>query len=209
MPFKHTLFPAATAFMLLAVCYIGLYTKTVFPIDETVAYWAISFRSDTLSPWLKFITDMYTPLASISFFVALTSVLIIVRRYREALYFFITLNGAWLIKTYLKSLIMRPRPPYKIIDIGGYSFPSGHSTLSMATGIGLYMIARHLRNNDRFSMVILGFALLWAGLIGFTRLYFGAHWMSDVVAGWSLGFGWAYLMAYLFFPQSFSSPKGV
>jgi len=205
---KHTLITAAIALFLLAVCYIGLYTKVVFPLDETVARWAMSFRSDTLSPLLKFITDAYTPLASISFFIALTSILVIVRRYREAIYFFVTVVGALVIKMYLKGIIMRPRPPYKIIDIGGYSFPSGHATLSMATGIGLYMIARHIRGNDGFSRIVLGFALLWAGLIGFTRLYFGAHWISDVVAGWSLGFAWAYLMAYLFFPQHLNTQKG-
>ena len=143
------------ALAILGLCYIGFYTKAVAPLDEAVAHWAIALRNEQLSPWLKFITDMYTPLASISFFIALTSILVIVRRYREALYLFVTINGALVIKIFLKALIMRPRPPYKIIDISGSSFPSGHATLSMVTGIGLYIIARHIRGNDGFSIVIL------------------------------------------------------
>jgi len=189
------------AVLVFLISYLAMRSGASAPLDEYVARWAMHFRDAKLTPFLRFITDMYAPSAAVAFMVAVVSVLVILRRFYLALYYFLTVTGALFVKIYLKFHIMRPRPPYKILDIGGYSFPSGHATLSMVTGIGLYLIARAVRGRDALTYAVLGTALLWAGLVGFTRLYFGVHWFSDIVAGWALGLGWAYLTALLFFPK--------
>jgi len=196
------LLPVVVGVLVFILFYVALKTKVILPLDESVAQWAISFRDSSISPFLKFITDMYTPSATIAFIVAVIATLIIFKRFKESIYFFTAVFGALIIKSYIKHFVMRPRPPYKIVDIGGYSFPSGHSTLSMAMGIALYFIVKSVSNSKTLSSIYLTIALLWAGFIGFTRLYFGAHWFSDVVSGWLLGFSWAYLMGILFFKES-------
>lgn len=93
----------------------------------------------------------------------------------------------------LKKLYDRPRPD--LVPHGSYvyssSFPSGHSTLSAATFLTLAMLIASLEpNRGTKGMVFILAALLVLG-IGFSRVYLGVHWPSDVLAGWSLGAAWA------------------
>jgi undecaprenyl-diphosphatase len=93
----------------------------------------------------------------------------------------------------LKHLYGRPRPD--LVPHGSYvysaSFPSGHSTLSAATFLTLAMLIASLepaRGTKAMAFVLAG-ALVLA--IGFSRVYLGVHWPSDVLAGWCLGGAWA------------------
>jgi undecaprenyl-diphosphatase len=93
----------------------------------------------------------------------------------------------------LKHLYGRPRPD--LVPHGSYvysaSFPSGHSTLSAATFLTLAMLIASLepaRGTKAMAFVVAG-ALVLA--IGFSRVYLGVHWPSDVLAGWCLGGAWA------------------
>jgi undecaprenyl-diphosphatase len=93
----------------------------------------------------------------------------------------------------LKHLYGRPRPA--LVPHGSYvysaSFPSGHSTLSAATFLTLAMLIASLEPNrgTKIMVFILAFMLVLA--IGFSRVYLGVHWPSDVLAGWCLGAAWA------------------
>jgi undecaprenyl-diphosphatase len=93
----------------------------------------------------------------------------------------------------LKDLYGRPRP--ELVPHGSYvysaSFPSGHSTLSAATFMTLAVLIASLEpNRGTKRMVFILAALLVLG-IGFSRVYLGVHWPSDVLAGWCLGAAWA------------------
>lgn len=93
----------------------------------------------------------------------------------------------------LKSLYGRPRP--ELVPHGSYvyssSFPSGHSTLSAATYLTLAMLISSLEpNRGTKSMVFILAVALVLG-IGFSRVYLGVHWPSDVLAGWCLGAAFA------------------
>jgi undecaprenyl-diphosphatase len=171
-------------------------------IDEQVAHWAMGFRETIPKALVLFLTNMEEPAGTVSFIIAVLIVLFIIRRYREALYFFIATFGAIFISDTLKHLIMRHRPPYMIIEKTNYSFPSGHANASMAIAVGLYFIARSIRGNGMGAMLILGLGLFWTGVIGFTRLYLGVHWFSDIVAGWMFGMAWASLVALFFFKDN-------
>lgn len=93
----------------------------------------------------------------------------------------------------LKGLYGRPRP--ELVPHGSYvysaSFPSGHSTLSAATFLTLAMLISSLEpNRGTKALVFVVAGLLILG-IGFSRVYLGVHWPSDVLAGWCLGGAWA------------------
>jgi undecaprenyl-diphosphatase len=92
----------------------------------------------------------------------------------------------------IKILINRPRP---IADIAYYietsgSFPSGHSALAVAFfGFVTYYLVRHITGrNKRFFVILLGIVLIV--LIGFSRLYLGVHYVSDVLGGFLIGGLW-------------------
>ncbi|HUP60434.1 MAG TPA: phosphatase PAP2 family protein [Thermoanaerobaculia bacterium] len=104
----------------------------------------------------------------------------------------VSTGGAMAINTILKNIFRRRRPQELARRIAlprSHSFPSGHSLLSAAT---YPIIAHHLV--ERQSLAVQAAAHTLAGLIiasvGFSRVYFGVHFPSDVLGGFAAGFGW-------------------
>jgi hypothetical protein len=109
----------------------------------------------------------------------------------------ISTGGAMAINTILKNIFQRQRPKELARRIklpASHSFPSGHSLLSAAT----YPIVAHHFVQNR-SVATQGLAHTLAGMtiltVGFSRIYFGVHFPSDVLGGFAAGFGWLGLTA--------------
>jgi undecaprenyl-diphosphatase len=101
-----------------------------------------------------------------------------------------------IISESLKSAINRNRPaqdypldvfPYR--DVQGRSFPSGHTSMAFATATGLSLAFK------KWYVVVP--AYLWAGSVGYSRMYLGVHYPSDVLSGAVVGAGSAYLSRWL------------
>ena len=93
----------------------------------------------------------------------------------------------------LKNLYDRPRPDLAphLVEVYSGSFPSGHAMLSAATYLTLAALVAHLEVKRRAKVLVLDVALLLMAAIGFSRVYLGVHWPSDVAAGWCVGAAWA------------------
>jgi membrane protein DedA with SNARE-associated domain/membrane-associated phospholipid phosphatase len=92
----------------------------------------------------------------------------------------------------LKQFYALPRPP-GIEMLQGYAYPSGHATLATATyGFLAILLARDVR--PAYRLAIYSSASLLILLIAFSRLYLGAHWLTDVVGGMLLGLAWTALL---------------
>ena len=96
------------------------------------------------------------------------------------------------INTILKNIFQRQRPQELARRIKlpkSHSFPSGHSLLSAAT---YPIVAHHFVQHRSIGIQALVHSL--AGLtilsVGFSRIYFGVHFPSDVLGGFAAGFGW-------------------
>jgi len=89
----------------------------------------------------------------------------------------------------MKSIYGRPRPDLTLHATYVYSasFPSGHSTLSAATFLTLAMLIASLEPNRGTKAMVFVLAVGLMLAIGFSRVYLGVHWPSDVLAGWCLG----------------------
>ncbi|NES98777.1 MAG: phosphatase PAP2 family protein [Desertifilum sp. SIO1I2] len=98
--------------------------------------------------------------------------------------------GAVGLNYWLKILFARDRPALwdRVIDVRFYSFPSGHAMISFAIyGAIAYLAITHY---PRWRWPILSFTSLLILAIGFSRLYFGVHWPTDIVAGYTAGLIW-------------------
>jgi undecaprenyl-diphosphatase len=108
------------------------------------------------------------------------------------------LGGAGLI-VLLKHLFHRPRPS-EIFSNLGYSFPSGHSFFAVVVyGMLAYWLARDLP--PRRKRLTWTFAVLGILLVGFSRVFLGQHFPSDVAAGFAVGVPW--LWGCLALPTAF------
>jgi membrane-associated phospholipid phosphatase len=107
--------------------------------------------------------------------------------------------GAEILSVGLKLGFERERPffPDPLATESTYSFPSGHASVSLAVyGTIGYIAARHAATRWRQIGILVGAAALIL-LIGFSRLYLGVHYLSDVIAGFSLGLAWVALCVVL------------
>ena len=96
----------------------------------------------------------------------------------------------------LKFIFERPRPTeYRIITETGYSFPSGHSMVSMAFyGFIIYLIYKNV-NNKYIKWLVISILSLLIVSIGISRIYLGVHYTSDVLAGFLISI--SYLIIYI------------
>ena len=111
----------------------------------------------------------------------------------------LALVGTQILTLGLKLGFARERPffPDPLATESSYSFPSGHASMSLAVyGTLGYIAARHL-STRRAQLLALGGSAALVLLIGFSRLYLGVHYLSDVIAGFSLAIAWVALCVVL------------
>jgi undecaprenyl-diphosphatase len=130
-------------------------------------------------------------------------IFVIIRHWREAIFTVATFLVAAI--TYgIKILINRPRPAEDLVKIAEdtqhQSFPSGHTSFYVTFfGFMIFLLVRnkYLPRWLRYSLVVIALALIFS--IPFSRIYLGAHWFTDVAAGFVLGILvlWALIKGYL------------
>jgi undecaprenyl-diphosphatase len=122
--------------------------------------------------------------------------LIMIRHYHMMWLVLLASAGAALVNTSVKALIDRPRPPMdlRLTEVSTPSFPSGHSTLSAAVYLTLGTLLAQTVKKKRAKAYFIGVALLLTMLVGFSRVFLGVHFPSDVLAGWTSGIIWAILI---------------
>ena len=193
-------FVATAGFAWLGVCLLLLLGLTqlaeevleqeAFALDEVILLWIHQFST----PWLDQAMLVVTQLGNPGVVVPLTFIglswLLWQRRWRIAAIFALNCIGGAVLSTGLKVFFGKPRPQLwpQLITETTYSFPSGHALGAMVLyGFSSYLLAQQFpRQRKR----IFGLATLLIGGIGFSRLYLGVHWPTDVIAGYSVGFLW-------------------
>jgi undecaprenyl-diphosphatase len=147
--------------------------------------------------WVEELMRDYTALAGTGFLVliitAVTIYYLIQGHHKEMAFLLIAVLGAFLISYLLKDIFDRPRPEF--VAEGAYkysaSFPSGHALLAATTYLTLGSILAQLFTRDRLKAYVLILATIIVVLVGFTRVYLGVHYPTDVLAGWVIGTVWA------------------
>ena len=103
-----------------------------------------------------------------------------------------TVSGT-VLGLFLKEMFHRPRPQVvpHLTDISTASFPSGHSMLSSVAYLTMAALLARAVPQLRLKIYFLAVAVVLIGMVGFSRVYLGVHYPTDVLAGWSVGSAWA------------------
>jgi undecaprenyl-diphosphatase len=189
---------ALVATLAFGVLANGVYLQEKFALDV----YANPFLHAISSPALDLVMNGITTLGSVPFvavvFVVVT-VFLLYRRYRaEALFLAAAILGSVALNSVLKLFIQRPRPqlPWAQVPLD-YSFPSGHSMDSLVfyLAIALIIWARVKAPAGSIAVIV---ALVIAISVGFSRIYLGYHYFSDVVGGYAAGLAWLLVVALAF-----------
>jgi undecaprenyl-diphosphatase len=167
-------------------------------MDEAIHHVMQSLRMPWADHILVVVTEMGDSAVNL-FIIAVVAVLLVYQKcYRTAGFWLFTTVGGSLGVQLLKWLFHLPRPMALYHGISAYGFPSGHTSMSaILYGFLAILISRRKPNYLRWQLFIGVFIISFA--IAFSRLYLGAHWFSDVMAGFLMGTCWAAIngIAYL------------
>lgn len=187
--------------IILFICLIGflalaedVFNKEIMNGD-IIGYKFIStfLISDFATPIAKFITNFGGAIfiAVVAIFLA-----IIIKNKKIAISILANLVIITGLNQLLKRILQRARPTeYRIIQETGYSFPSGHSMISMAFyGYLIYLIYKHVKNKY-IKWISISLLSILICLIGISRIYLGVHYTSDVLGGFLISI--SYLVIYI------------
>jgi len=158
--------------------------------DVEFSRWLHVHANDTLTSFFKVVTYAGNVAFLALFTVAIAAYFVRRARINEAVFVLVSALGIEMLNALLKLGFHRQRPEFTYVHLDTYSFPSGHATGATAIyGVVVYLLVRDRQTPARV-MAAVGFVALIA-LVGFSRLYLEAHYLSDVLAGCSLGAAWA------------------
>lgn len=182
--------------------------KILSVFDNTIYELVSGFISAGMTRFMIFITFWGSELAvTILTIMILLSALILKKKKYLPYALLITVNiiiGA-LLNYILKQLFQRQRPDLlKLVEIGGYSFPSGHSMSSVIFyGFIIFLCLRYAKHWPKYLAAAILSLLVF--MIGISRIYLGVHYASDVLGGFSIGLAW--LVLYIRLAERFGFLK--
>jgi undecaprenyl-diphosphatase len=160
-------------------------------------------------PWLDQFALFFTKLGvlwGVIPVVSFVSILLVrLQRWRSLLYLLIAIIGSFWINRFAKLFFHRVRPHLwdQLAPEASFSFPSGHAMSSMTLVVTLLVLAW----GTRWFAWLLAIGLPYAIGIGWTRLYLGVHFPSDIVAGWMMAIAWVLGVSVLLKPHLTATPQ--
>ena len=176
----------AILFILFILLTIFVVVGNASLIDENFYNGIIKLKNNTLTNILYVITNLASTIGIISLAI-LTSIVFIRRKKVSSLKYVIlnVLSGVFLMQI-LKNIIRRTRPSWKWIKQGGFSYPSGHTISALLLyGTIILLVSKRYDGKYKKQIIIVSSAMII--LTGISRIYFGAHYLSDVIASTLLG----------------------
>lgn len=197
---KYRLLKLTAYFVPFFACVIGfsqiadeVVEREALWLDEAILRSINTFTSNFWDIFFVIITELGSVEAIVTILLGLTVLLVLRRKLKAAIVVGASVTGAALLNIGLKLLFERSRPDLweQLVLETSFSFPSGHSMVSAALGLSVILICQGTRLR-RYAVAL---TLPYIVLVGFSRLYLGVHYPTDVLAGWLVSGAWVSIVA--------------
>jgi undecaprenyl-diphosphatase len=170
--------------------------SSVWTLDRTLLRAAAGLRRTWLNPIAMDLTALGSPTLLALFTLLAIAWALANGRRGSARHLIVASIGAAALNIMLKHALVRARPTEvpRLVEVAGYSYPSGHSMASAAILTTLAIVVSRQVRSVRYQLVCWLVAALLVLLIGASRIYLGVHYPSDVAAGIAVGTAWALLL---------------
>ena len=183
---------AITAILAIVVT-INVKNGRILELDLNIyKFFSENIINDKLTPIVKVITHIGG--AKIVFVLTILAI-ILIKGLKNKLFLLTGIVGTAGLNVVLKHIIQRERPNInRLIPEKGYSFPSGHSMMSMAFyGMLIFLIFKYVKNTAlKWTLIVILTILL--STIGITRIYLGVHYPSDVIGGFLVSLPYLFIL---------------
>ena len=153
--------------------------------------------------WLREAMVDVTALGGVSVLALLTLIsagyLIAARKPATAGFLVVAISSGAIASTLLKMGFARSRPDFigQLVEVHTASFPSGHAMNSAVTYLTLGALLARAEDDRSVRIYLVAAAIFLTLVVGFSRVYLGVHWPSDVIGGWCVGSAWAVLCSLI------------
>jgi membrane-associated phospholipid phosphatase len=165
--------------------------------DDALRMTVYGVSSPHATAVLHAITQLGSPLFLLPMTIVFALTFLHLRRIRGAILLTVTMLGVTVLNQILKAVFQRPRPlPFFGLTMpASYSFPSGHSLAAFCFYGALAALVTARLRSQFWSALVWAAAVVIIVAVGFSRLYLGVHYPSDIVGGYATGFVWVLTVA--------------
>jgi membrane-associated phospholipid phosphatase len=183
---------SAIGFILLAH---AIREGETLPFDRAILLWIHGWAPEGLGSAVVTATNVGGPVGTVIITAILAGLLWYKRRKYAAITVVAGVAGAAAMNIVLKSLFERSRPDLwaRLVHEASFSFPSGHAMASSALVFSVMVVLWR----TKWRVLAISIGLVYMVIIGFTRLYLGVHYPTDIIAGWLVSLGWVATVATL------------
>jgi membrane protein DedA with SNARE-associated domain/membrane-associated phospholipid phosphatase len=190
----------AGAWLFLGVVEDVVTQDTLIDVDRAIYGWLQGLRTRWADDVMVTITELAGVHVTIAVIAAVGLWFVITRRFRTLVYWITAAGIAEVLVWALKYGFERTRPATPYVAVDEFSFPSGHAAITMVVYGFLAFLIGHRKPVSKQTLLALG-AVAIAVLVAFSRLYLGAHWLSDVIASFGLAVAWVALLGIAYIPR--------
>ncbi len=187
---------AITAILAIVIT-INVKNGKILELDLNIyKFFSENIINDKLTPILKVITHIGGE--KIVLVLAVLAI-ILIKGLKNKLFLLTGVVGTAGLNVILKHIIQRKRPNInRLIPEEGYSFPSGHSMMSMTFyGMLIFLIFKYVKNTTlKWTLIVILTILL--STIGITRIYLGVHYPSDVIGGFVVSLTYLFILTEIY-----------
>jgi undecaprenyl-diphosphatase len=181
----------------LGIAAVVLTDAPLVQVDQSLYHLLQGLRTFWGDHLLVSVTELGDSAVNSGISVMVVAILLLRRQFFSAGFWILSIGGGACLIQLFKWVVQRPRPIDIYSGVSSWSFPSGHATMSVLIYVSLaILVVRGI--NPRWRVLPFVLAIGMSLLMAFSRIYLGAHWLSDVLGGLALGWSWVAFLSYIY-----------